>query len=82
MNVTMDKLELIQLCGTGGLVAALIVATRYQTRRLAETQREQIALLRGTVSQCTATMLAVKEALDGCRARQTGDTAHFKQPKP
>lgn len=76
--------EIIQLGGTGALVAVLAIATRYQTQRLAETQREQIELLRTTVGECSKALNAVKDALDGCRARTEalGDTRHFRKPHP
>lgn len=77
--------ELLQAGGTAALILALALAVRFQTSRLVAAQQEQVALLKGALAQNTAALMAVKDAMDACRARQTApetETRHFRKPKP
>lgn len=66
--------ELVNLIGTGGLIAALVWAVRYLAARIESLETRLIDVLQSTVTRNTEALLRAEAAIAGCTQRTNGDT--------
>jgi hypothetical protein len=66
--------EIVNLAGTGGLIAVLIWAVRYLAKQWEVSQAKLVELLEKTIGRNTDALHDVRDVLSWCRGRHSGES--------